>query len=595
MPGMQAQGVANANPVVVAAFHHSLVVGFLLVAGLLLIGSFTWLLVTSSWTGSVRASWSGEPRARRVLRIGFGLLWLVDALLQLQPQMPLGLPGSVLLPSAEGSPGWVVSLTTWGAHLWERQPVHAAAATVFVQLGIALWLLLAARGPWSRLGGLASVLWGLIVWSVGNAFGGLLAPGPSLLFGQPGSSLLYAIAGALLLAPDDAWRHRRLPRGLARGLGVGFGAFGVLQAWPGRGFWQGTRAGGHGPGPIAAMAQSMAATPQPHGLSVLVGHVGHLSASHPVLINALAVGWMLGVTALLLVASPRSTTAAAMVGCGGLLIIWVVIADLGVFGGTATDPNSMVPLGVLLSAAGIGVRRAAVGVEADDRAEQVAQRSTPRSIPRITERLVGAVAMGIVAVGAIPLGIASASNKVDPILGQILNSGPQYENYPALDFHLVDQRSHPRTLESFAHKVVVLTFLDPVCTNDCPTIGQELLAADRDLGPAAKGAAFVAVDANPTYTQPAVLVAFSSAEGLNAEPNWFYLTGSLRQLRNQWAYYGAQVYAGTNGSMAVHDDVVYLVDGRGHVRMAVSARPGNTAVLRDGFSAFLASQVERFE
>jgi hypothetical protein len=37
-----------------------------------------------------------------VLRIGFGLLWLLDGILQAQPNMPAGLPSQVIEPTAGG-------------------------------------------------------------------------------------------------------------------------------------------------------------------------------------------------------------------------------------------------------------------------------------------------------------------------------------------------------------------------------------------------------------------------------------------------------------------------------------------------------------
>ena len=41
-----------------------------------------------------------EPAGRRVLRIGFGLLWLFDGVLQAQPKMPADLPSQVIQPAA---------------------------------------------------------------------------------------------------------------------------------------------------------------------------------------------------------------------------------------------------------------------------------------------------------------------------------------------------------------------------------------------------------------------------------------------------------------------------------------------------------------
>jgi hypothetical protein len=41
-----------------------------------------------------------EPKGRRVIRIGFGVLWIIDGLLQAQPAMPLGLAGRGLAGAA---------------------------------------------------------------------------------------------------------------------------------------------------------------------------------------------------------------------------------------------------------------------------------------------------------------------------------------------------------------------------------------------------------------------------------------------------------------------------------------------------------------
>ena len=59
------------------------------------------------------------------------------------------------------------------------------------------------------------------------------------------------------------------------------------------------------------------------------------------------------------------------------------------------------------------------------------------------------------------------------------------------------------SLASLRGKVVLLTFLDPVCTTDCPLIAQEMRSADAMLGAKAGGTELVAVVANPTYTSTA--------------------------------------------------------------------------------------------
>lgn len=136
-----------------------------------------------------------------------------------------------------------------------------AAAAVWIQLGIGIWLLVAAHGTWSRLAGLASLGWGLAVWVFGEAFGGIFAPGLTWLTGAPGPALGYAVAGALIALPGRAWETARPGQLTLTGLGLFLIGMAVLQAWPGRGFWHGTY---HGrPGTLTDAVQSMSAVPQP--------------------------------------------------------------------------------------------------------------------------------------------------------------------------------------------------------------------------------------------------------------------------------------------------------------------------------------------
>ena len=165
------------------------------------------------------AGGAAEPRGRWLLRTGFGVLWIFDGLLQAQPKMAGGLATQVIEPIAASSPGWVQHLVNWGGTVWSYHPIEAGAASVWIQVGIGAWLVVAARGPWSRLAGAASVAWGLVVWVFGESFGGIFAPGLSWLTGAPGGVLFYVAAGALIALPEDAWRSPRSGRLLLAGLG----------------------------------------------------------------------------------------------------------------------------------------------------------------------------------------------------------------------------------------------------------------------------------------------------------------------------------------------------------------------------------------
>src|SRR5215472_7868058 len=96
-----------------------------------------------------------EPAWRQLLRVGFGLLWIFDGILQAQPKMAIGLPSQVIEPSAASSPHWVQQVVNWAGTTWSYHPLQAGAAAVWIQIGIGIWLLAGPRGGWSRLAGLA--------------------------------------------------------------------------------------------------------------------------------------------------------------------------------------------------------------------------------------------------------------------------------------------------------------------------------------------------------------------------------------------------------------------------------------------------------
>jgi hypothetical protein len=294
-----------------------------------------------------RAERVPEPAARRVLRIGFGILWVFDGLLQAQPSMPGELPSGVLRPAAAGSPGWVTHTVSWAATIWSAHPVEAAASAVWIQLGIGVWLLSAASPRWSRAAGLISLGWGLVVWIFGEAFGGVLAPAASWLMGAPGAALFYCAAGLLIALPFSSWRGQRLGRRVLQACGALMLAFAVLQAWPGRGYWPGR----HGrPGLLGAAISAMATTRQPAVLHRLVSDTGSLAASHGFAVNLVVVILLGAIGGCLLTGRATLARPAAVFAIAVCAADWVLVQDLGFLGGLGTDPNSMVPQAVLVIA-----------------------------------------------------------------------------------------------------------------------------------------------------------------------------------------------------------------------------------------------------
>jgi cytochrome oxidase Cu insertion factor (SCO1/SenC/PrrC family) len=611
VPGMNS-GLDPSDPTLEAAFRSALLhQGYIAVAVVVLL----WLIWGTSkiWVPEQAAQTAGpramEPAGRRVLRVGFGLLWLFDGILQAQPKMPGGLPSQVIEPAAQASPRWVQDLVNAGGTIWSDHPITAAAASVWVQVGIGLWLLVAPRGRWSRAAGLASVAWGLVVWAWGESFGGIFAPGLSWLTGAPGAVLLYCVAGALIALPPRAWATARTGRLLLAGVGAFFAGMAVLQAWPGRGYWQGTS---HGqPGPLAGMVAGMAQTSQPHVLSATVGAFGAFDEAHGFAVNLFVV-IVLAATGTALLSGRRRLIRAALIAATVLCLAdWVLVQDFGFFGGLGTDPNSMIPTLLLLAGGYLALTRVAVA-DQPSTADPAATEAQPepvtaaaaggnwRSLPwrervrtavaAVSVQTVAALgAVAVVVIGAAPMAAASVNGTADPILAEAIAGYSPPLDTPASPFRLTDQHGRAVTLASLRGKTVLLTFLDPVCTSDCPLIAQEFKAAGAQLGSADSQVELVAVVANPTYYGVQFTQAFDQQEGLSTVPNWLYLTGSLTQLRQIWATYGVDVQDLPAGAMSAHNDLAFVIDRTGIIRQEISDDPGpGTTSTQSSFGALLA-------
>jgi len=93
MPGM-GSGLTINNPLIVSAFRSALHAQALLVLAFLAVVAVAWSVLRSM---RLRQALSGAPTsavlapeapARRLLRVGFGLIWILDGILQAQISMP---------------------------------------------------------------------------------------------------------------------------------------------------------------------------------------------------------------------------------------------------------------------------------------------------------------------------------------------------------------------------------------------------------------------------------------------------------------------------------------------------------------------------
>jgi cytochrome oxidase Cu insertion factor (SCO1/SenC/PrrC family) len=603
MPGMNT-GLNVSDPTVVAAFKTALLHQGLIALLIFLVVGLTWLSLRAWLPGRAASSATTaavpEPAWRQLLRYGFGIIWLLDGILQAQPKMAVGLPSQVIEPTAASSPHWVQAVVNWAGTAWSYHPMQAGASAVWIQVGIGIWLLAAARGPLSRLAGLVSVGWGLVVWAFGESFGGIFAPGLTWLFGAPGAVLIYCVAGVLIALPERAWRSRLPGQVTISALGVFLLGMSLLQAWPGRGFWQGT-VGGQ-PGSLASMTAAMAPTPQPHVFTALINAFTAFDEAHGFAVNLFAVIALAITGAVFLTGRPRlirPTLAAFIVLC---VADWVLIEDFGFFGGLGTDPNSMIPFALLATAGYLALARApapataaapatadTAGAQPGSRWERLRTMASPQALASASMgSAAGVGAIGLIILGAAPMAAAQASPVADTILAQAIDGSAAPLNYRAASFTLTDQHGRTVTLASLRGKVVLLTFLDPVCTSDCPLEAQEFRQAGQLLGAADKQVELVAIVANPVNYQIGYTRAFDQQEGLTGVPNWLYLTGSLTQLQAVWRNYGIAADIEPAGAMIGHSEIAFAIDRTGRVRTELNFSPGpGTAATKSSFAAEL--------
>ena len=284
---------------------------------------------------------SDLDKARRSLLLGLGGLWLLDGLLQMQPYMfTVNLIAQVLRPVAAGQPWWLARLIDWSiALVTPHLPMFNWAIIVLqITIGLLLW---SGRRSLVTAGLWLSIAWGLAVWVFGEGIGGLLTGSSTFLSGAPGSVLLYVVAAALLLLPEDRWYLGPAKRFDVATLAVGLNLYSaaLLELRPM--FW--TKSG------LAGVLGPELAAPQPTWLRTSLTTAISALRVDPALLNGILVALFLGCATLLLLRAERSWSVWSAFAL--LAFTWWLGQDVGMlFSGQATDPNSAPVLALLLYA-----------------------------------------------------------------------------------------------------------------------------------------------------------------------------------------------------------------------------------------------------
>jgi thiosulfate dehydrogenase (quinone) large subunit len=134
-----------------------------------------------------------------IARLGFGLIWAIDATLKWLP----GFRDNYLMmirASAQGQPPWLLPFFHFWARAVQPAPGLFATLTAVAETAICLSLLL---GIAQRAGFIFGAVFGLVIWAVGEGFGGPYTSGATDI----GCAIMYsALFAALLLAVPRATR-----------------------------------------------------------------------------------------------------------------------------------------------------------------------------------------------------------------------------------------------------------------------------------------------------------------------------------------------------------------------------------------------------
>lgn len=570
MPGMKTRSIDVANYFVVTLFRHNLFVTSLL----WIVGAAVVLLVALLASRRIflfnhLAAGALEPRSRTYLRWCFGAFWLIDGILQFQASMPLGLANNVVAPMADGTPSWLHSLMVDAINIWNAHPLALATGVAWFQVGIGL-ILLVSKGRTGRWAAGLSALWAALIWLIGNGAGGIFIRGATILFGWPGASLFYVVAGIWLFVKPETFRERFSPF-TVRFLALLLLVAAALQSLPAAGFWHGGNAN-----TLTTMASSMTSISQPSALAWIVNHVGALAGVMGGGFNIIVILWLVtGAVGLWRSPSSGSNWPAYVVAIGSLFF-WLVAEDTGVFGGLATDVNSLLPMAALVWCAA-------------PRNQSLAPRRQhlPIELTNSVGGVVATFATAMIATTLVAMTLAPFASAEST--WYVAQNGPvSAANLRATSFTLTDQFNRPYSLGEHPGRVTLLTFLDPVCWTDCPLLARQLAVVRSQLSANAK-LDIVAVAINPYHETVKDVQHFIAIRHLEHVKDFYYVTGTLARLTRVWAGYGIGVSMKPTDKMSIHSDSMFIVSAQGAVKWIIPDDPLSTVSL----TASSASEIKK--
>lgn len=556
------------SPYVVHAFYHLLLIESVIFTALILAGVLIWNILFRKRDyhlrlhASIAVKSHDEPYARKWLAIGLGILWIVDGCLQAQPSMSNQFIPQLLAPQIAGLPGLLSKWLAVPLLPWIYHPLFFDTMAVFGQIFLGMLILLYYNRLIGRVALYASMVWSLLIWVEGEAFGGVITGG-TWWTGLPGSALIYFVMAVVLLEPASSWSSGQLKRNLASILGILWLLMSFYQILPSNGYW--TSDG------LANAVIPMAQMKQPAFLVSLLNGEIELFKRYPIASNVL-----LGMVPLGFAVAWLSRIQRAWLFWSNWIVLsiaWIFGQDWGVLGGLGTDPNTAVPLMLFVGIAYV--------LHLEHTNNHIEKNNHVKSYFRFNLKPVANLAI-LTFVGlatSIVFGLFYSNRSLaTTMLPALKNAGVSSLNISMPDLTLLNQNGKRVSLDQFKHKVILLTFLDPVCYSDCPVIAGEMVTADRMLGGLSKNVEFVSICANPIIHSVAAIDTFDREHGLQSLKNWEFLTSpNVNTLRNAWKAFYEYVNVQKIG-MVAHADYMYFI-APGGVEKYIASTSGDTSLI----------------
>jgi hypothetical protein len=284
-----------------------------------------------------------QPRdLQRTFRLVLATVWLLDAVLQIQPFMFT--PGAngfsgMLDGTAAGNPGWIAHTITWNGSIVYHQPILTDTFFAGIQFLIAFGLI------WRRTCKPAlavSIVWSIAVWWFGEGLGAVFSGGATPFGGGPGGVLFYPVL-AVLLWPSVGTDK---PFVAARTVGVTAAKAVWAVMWALLAVLS-TAGSGRSPQALHDRVADLN-TGQPGWLARIDRSTESLFLHHG---TTMAI--LLAIVCLVVAAgvfmTPQIARATIVVAVVVFAVIWVAVQNFGgILAGGATDPNAA-PLVILIA------------------------------------------------------------------------------------------------------------------------------------------------------------------------------------------------------------------------------------------------------